>query len=297
MIRKQIHKLVDQLPENRLNCSSRVLTKLLMDDKPTCLYHYTTPEGLLGILNTKTIWATQYSHLNDFTELLLAKKMAKERIKAQRLDVTLGPLDSDNEFYVSVFSLSTESDLLSQWRAYCPTGGYAIGFDFEKLRSLILKRGEKAPTGPNFLLGRCIYDKREQRDMIDKWLKNNAPSSGLVKMVKLDKFIQEVGLLIKHHGFKEEHEWRIISRIMSPIFNDTNRKYGVKWKVRGRNYSLIEYMEIDLSDEEFHPIREIIVGPCPDKKLAKRFVDRILKKSRMDGDVVVKMSDIPYRNG
>ena len=33
------------------------------------LHHYTTYDGLKGIFETRTLWATHYSHLNDSSEL------------------------------------------------------------------------------------------------------------------------------------------------------------------------------------------------------------------------------------
>ncbi len=33
------------------------------------IYHYTTRQGLRGILDTQTLWATHYSTLNDTTEV------------------------------------------------------------------------------------------------------------------------------------------------------------------------------------------------------------------------------------
>ena len=35
---------------------------------PPRLYHYTSQEGLLGILSSKTLWATRIQYLNDSTE-------------------------------------------------------------------------------------------------------------------------------------------------------------------------------------------------------------------------------------
>ena len=35
------------------------------------LYHYTNWDGLLGILNTKRLWATHYRFLNDSSEFTL----------------------------------------------------------------------------------------------------------------------------------------------------------------------------------------------------------------------------------
>lgn len=37
-------------------------------DTPEILYHYTDAKGLLGILNSKQIWATSYRFMNDARE-------------------------------------------------------------------------------------------------------------------------------------------------------------------------------------------------------------------------------------
>lgn len=37
------------------------------------LYHYTTWEGVQGILQTQTLWATNYRFLNDYSELVLIR--------------------------------------------------------------------------------------------------------------------------------------------------------------------------------------------------------------------------------
>jgi hypothetical protein len=41
------------------------------------LYHYTTWEGLWGILQTPCLWATHYKFLNDYSEILLFKPKLK----------------------------------------------------------------------------------------------------------------------------------------------------------------------------------------------------------------------------
>jgi hypothetical protein len=294
IIRKQLHKLVDQLPEYRLNSALKYLRLLLTDAEPNCLYHYTKPEGLFGIFDSKTIWAKQYCYLNDSSELLIAKKLVKIRRKALDLKVDLGPLENDLKVYVSIFSLCSEWNLLSQWRAYCPTGGYAIGFDVKKLRTLISKRGKTVSSGPNFLLSRCVYNEEEQKDLVDTWLRKN--QSGPGELINLNKFIQEVGLSIKHHGFEEEHEWRIISRIMSPLFDTTNETYHTRWRERGtNNYSVFSFMAINLRDDDgLLPIREIVVGPCRDMKKAIRFVDERIREVGMEDRIAVRKTDIPY---
>ncbi len=48
-------------------------------DKP--LYHYTTQSGLLGIIRTRTIWATHTQYLNDRREFLHAVDLVREEIQ------------------------------------------------------------------------------------------------------------------------------------------------------------------------------------------------------------------------
>ena len=38
-------------------------------DKPKILYHYTTMDGLKGIIASKSLWATKIQYLNDASEL------------------------------------------------------------------------------------------------------------------------------------------------------------------------------------------------------------------------------------
>ena len=38
-------------------------------DKHDTLYHYTSMDGCRGIIETQTLWATHYQHLNDSSEL------------------------------------------------------------------------------------------------------------------------------------------------------------------------------------------------------------------------------------
>ena len=47
---------------------------------PDILYHYTSQEGLLGIIGTGNIWATDILYLNDATEYTYAYKMIMEEL-------------------------------------------------------------------------------------------------------------------------------------------------------------------------------------------------------------------------
>ena len=55
-----------------------ILDKLKNDKPPEILYHYTTAKGLLGIFNTKSIWATHVSYLNDEQEFVYITTIFKK---------------------------------------------------------------------------------------------------------------------------------------------------------------------------------------------------------------------------
>jgi len=141
--------------------------------EPELLYHYTTQEGLLGIVEKKKIWASHLQYLNDasegqiFTRLLIEEfnqrattkfedPLSQIRGLAQLMrssdDHPESPIQLDNKEVVVfgsaafswissqdafVASFSEQGDLLSQWRAYSgETGGFSISFPRPYLKSV-----------------------------------------------------------------------------------------------------------------------------------------------------------------
>src|ERR687896_1827244 len=117
------------------------------------LYHYTTQAGLLGILTSKSIWASEIQFLNDTTEF----RTALDAVGTE-LGTRLNDLDSKEarvrgeaifreftvleETSVFVLALTEKGDDLSQWRAYGGThSGFALGFDIDKLTTLAAEHG------------------------------------------------------------------------------------------------------------------------------------------------------------
>ena len=98
------------------------------------VYHYCGPDGLLGILRSRAIWATSMIHLNDTSErtfaaelirsvaLRLAGKDSAESQPPEGLPALLLIERAESAIsYVACFS--EHDDLLSQWRAYAPPTG------------------------------------------------------------------------------------------------------------------------------------------------------------------------------
>src|ERR1041384_1576734 len=125
------------MPERQ--CAMTVLDRLKTTPTPPTLYHYTTQAGLLGIFETNCLWATSARYLNDSSEYLYGLGLISERlthkcrgsaIEPEHVEKLMAIAQSLSPFWgICVVSLSSEGDLLSQWRAYAGgSGGFAVGF-------------------------------------------------------------------------------------------------------------------------------------------------------------------------
>src|SRR5258706_7645255 len=102
--------------------------EILTRTPPDTLYHYTTQEGLLGIIRSKQIWASHTQYLNDEREFRHAIEVVKEELigmnqgapsaqvrkRLKEMEQSIEGIESVN---VCVCSFSAIGDLLSQWRA------------------------------------------------------------------------------------------------------------------------------------------------------------------------------------
>jgi hypothetical protein len=146
------------------------------------LYHYTTWEGLLGILQTQTLWATHGRFLNDYSELVLFRDKFIDSIvpiveKAYRVSIEKNKsvqevIDQEGglvqvarnyaaafvdaaykatgeAIYIVSFCGEDKNDyvnrngLLSQWRGYGIGGGIALVLDTKKLEEIMQKEAER----------------------------------------------------------------------------------------------------------------------------------------------------------
>ena len=116
--------------------------------------HYTDANGLIGILKTRQIWATQVTCLNDTLEQRHFGDLVHEAVKARRkqnTDPLLEPLFriadeglETRDFTATgqfVACFSEAEDDLGQWRGYgggeC---GYAIGFQSQGILDALRRR-------------------------------------------------------------------------------------------------------------------------------------------------------------
>ena len=134
-------------------------------DESEYLYHYTDMNGLLGIVQSSSIWATEIHYLNDSTEYAYAAQLLEQtarsrneslnEVQSRVLTAFVDSAQAIARTNAFVACFTEERDDLSQWRAYSHSGpGYCIGFDTTKLRQVVVDH--------NLLFLACEYDEHEQ---------------------------------------------------------------------------------------------------------------------------------------
>src|SRR5438270_10650521 len=63
-----------------LTIFSAALAEHLRRPLPKFLYHYTGQDGLLGIIGTGSMWATNIAYMNDSTEFEVALRLIRESL-------------------------------------------------------------------------------------------------------------------------------------------------------------------------------------------------------------------------
>ena len=228
----------------------------------------------------------------------------------------------DRACYVACFS--ENRDQLSQWRGYCPNGGYSIGLSAEKLAEIAGRE--------DFVLTKCIYTKAEKFEHIEGVLQPYLKNAITIEVTKLELqwerdnlpeeqqdpepgdtvgqyFEQYQGILdefsrlapiFKHEGFEEEAEWRLINKSALWGYGYAAEPKPVKYRSRGS--LVVPYVELKLEDSVFEKGVFVTVGPMNGQEEAVSSTTAFLRSLGLDHGLVkypfettVKPSIIPFR--
>lgn len=284
---------------------------------PKLIYHYTDQNGLLGILRTKSIWATHVRYLNDLQEIKAGEDAFRQVIR--ELAASHPNADDDEskieaaldaikrcDIYVASFSAANDGDSLSLWRAYGVRGvSFSLGFDLEQLRKIVELPSEpmKSPDGrwlskvDYCASGTSAFQEAFELTINSIQHHSDIPDELNVDLYLLTRFFPT----IKDAGFSDEAEYRIV-QVRYP--EDGPRGVG-KIEFRSGSFSLIPYVQVPLAASPQDPIllNRIVVGPCAHKDEAATAVKLLIESKGLkvktmgppDG-VEVDSSKIPYRN-
>jgi Protein of unknown function (DUF2971) len=246
------------------------------------LYHYTMQRGLIGIANSRSIWASSIEFLNDRSEYRHAldffrvallgesvqapQPIANWLVAAQNMACGPGEQAALGMFEAPfVTSFSEAGDLLSQWRGYCgPRGGFSLGFEAEAVEKIVASQGCK--------LFRCIYDDATKTKLVQNRVSqlvaaltplaedDQVMASSKAKrdeiFASFQNDVMNMSPRFKHESFSEEREWRIV------------RPFGLADLMLDHPVSFREgapgpvpYVEVNLAEKGKLPLSEVVLSP------------------------------------
>lgn len=297
------------------------------------VYHYTNFQALKSILDTKQLWLSHWKCLNDAHEFIQAKKQFSKWIMEEtkqylelnssayrEMDRRIsGPLlkyESDQIFDLILKALEItgagyifntcihsssfpeSNGLLSMWRGYGDKGGYAIGFNKQKLENFFHETSSHEAIPRTSICGQVYYSEEcylpcaldeEQRDRkhseIIKGCLSKIISPIFEPTAKKDdltpqevKSILEIISRWKHPGFSEETEYRCT------IFDNS-----AAFDLRQNKGQVVQYIKLDIL---LNIIEEIIVGPQPDIDKKVGFLKDFVKQRNLNIKII--KSEVPY---
>jgi hypothetical protein len=271
------------------------------------LYHYTTVESFVNIMNSGELWASHIRYQNDISEQRLIWDHVRARVGARLESATENDRDRllrfqsfagtpiELDLYVLCFS-KDGGDRLSQWRGYGGSAGVAIGFNPVELKkrcsafTQAISRNPPFPMGWAFLLDEVRYIEpvgdETSNQIIDIFIDNPNPTEHESRFSPEEVFSRRISLSssrFKHKAFQEEKEWRIA---IFDVPADSVR-------FRSRRSMMIPFVPFDLGKGQsvWPLIKRVTVGPSPHQTKTITAI-----KKRLDDRVTVLGSSIPYRD-
>ena len=270
---------------------------------PSTLWHYTSVEGFTGIVDSRSIWGTATSALNDRYEILFGLRAAElaclhrldsdgqeeptatilKHIRGEdHSDLLERMLDS-----VAVSSFTAIRDGIHQWQAYgADASGVAIGFD----SAILARLGQ--PGGlfyPEFTLHGVRYGESESQDLTDRQLAwcvrqfaraYEAGTSFDDARGTSAALFMSVLASSKQEGWRAEAEWRLYSLVLDQVH----------WQGLGSKSPHVVHKLWD--GPEDCPVVEVVTGSRSDPDSCE-LVRRMLASVGLD-HVVVRRSELGY---
>ena len=303
-----------------------------MANQQEIVYHYTSMETLLKIVETGVIWATNIRYLNDVLERRHCLSLIKKRLQScPPLSPTDQELlqhfqdDEENKkpFYGLPFvaSFSQERDSLPQWRSYCPQGnGVCIGIRTDSLLKAFVAEEPDHPAlqrtavSPVVFFERVRYLEPDNTDVLDELIEQirtearERVSSSTIPTTEIKLLwylFNTYASRIKHDSFSSEIEYRLI---VTTIW-----RYRNSIRFRISRSTLVPYISISLPEpatfiskprDLFRPtylsgtrpffIDSVTIGPTPHMDLSEDAVNAFF--SQLNLGVWIQKSIVPFRD-
>lgn len=289
------------------------------------LAHYTSVQVLESMSRTNEVWFSNPLFMNDYNEVKFGMFQSIPLVSnSDEINQALGSPERMDVFnycfkhyydsftndevvdtYILCLSEHDRNDTdgrLSMWRGYGHNGnGVAVVLDAAKLLAV-----GQSP----FIIAKVSYATSEDiiiwtKDLIRKFVETltntHIPDDKLyLAAFNLFERIKLLSLFTKHHGFKEEKEWRIVymkhrdaNNFVSSMLSYWVGPRGVEPKLKLK-VEPIEGLINDLSLPNI--IDSIIIGPCAFSPLAEAAIMRMLNNlGQTELAEKIHISTIPFR--
>jgi hypothetical protein len=277
--------------------------RLPIQEYPT-IYHYTSTAAFKSIVESRSMWLTDYAFVNDARELRHGLEVTQRyiaKLLAEKPGEMFEGLLSEwaqklepGQIRVHLACFSQEPDSLSQWRAY---GSVALGLAaFPDPFGYV--RGET-------LIDRVLYEPAHQEMVVRVYCRHALASLELDLARHGDKVhryyttvvpLYRLLALFKDRSFADEREARYV-HIEDPTCTVKGFQKNAPTHFRVSGNLLIPYIDSsDLVKEQPDKlrIREVVIGPQANADLLAAALRQFLLSQGYD-KVTLRRSSVPYR--
>ncbi len=283
------------------------IAESLYSPTPTdTLYHYTSFSGMMGVVRSAKLWASDIRYMNDSSELRHAADLIRQEVKHRIADGHPQPdlLSAFHDWFANrianghmlyASSFRSNGNLLSQWRGYSQVGkGVSVGFDAKRICTYA--------DDQRFQVGKCVYHPQRQRALIAEVVDEVEQSAGAMEIETTTKNLElifetlesellRIAALLKHPSFEEEEEWRLVS----PVFTDF---MSAEIKFREGTSMLVPYIEFKLTSavQPTLAFEHLFLGPTPNISQSMNSLNLFLQKHGIRPERGIDYCQIPFRH-
>jgi hypothetical protein len=258
------------------------------------------------------------------SNLLRDHGRAAFEMEAQNLvNAMLRATNNSAPYFIFSFCIHDKADyeyshgLLSQWRSYA-RGGFAIEFDELELDALskdetagwryqgiitdtVSYKNHEERVKPELfsgMAGAFIRTINESSLRLTMSLSKRREINEILGNKSVDDFARpflSVAPFLKHGGFEEENEYRIVALCNRRTKSDPGENRKVK-EIRFRprsNGDLVPYIALYDGLQKPLPIKTVIVGPHSQQENQRMAVELLLERHELSA--AVRVSEIPFR--
>jgi len=279
------------------------------------MFHYTSAEGALAILQSGRMRFTDYAYLNDMREITHGLDVIRSVLEDEThtagspaltsLKAHLGDVDPFSRYNIYTTSCSSDSDSLSQFRLYGPV---ALGFEANPIDFGFFKG--------DIRFDHVVYDPEQQFQLIQTFLNILKQSeekdaalikSDVSKQVTADYLaghLLQIASFFKHRAFSDEREVRLV--YSEPL--EILEKYGqetAKRQFRASGGLIVPFTDtFDMYEPSSFgdeaqlppklPLKSVVIGPVAQADALANGMRNLLSAEGYQ-DVVVTLSEAPFR--